>query len=406
VVAPISEAWVNNVGYLVEVEKFFQELTPEATDAILSEVHAEMVAGYVSACKKSIVDYVLKAPSTRARALVGMVPVPVPDWGSVPFVGIEGTFGGPPDEWRAGIEQNREAVARCLEICGQSPQRLLQLWYHDSFRFAEMLLVDLPAPSTDLVDIDYFFKHQQARCANVVKALKTQWFEDVCSTLKKENLDHHDNPDRFFQSAATLLSIMTRSVVSQSVGAFVNFFQRFANQHPLTPQQVAKLKDTDEREDAFLTVKLTGTGGARGDEVSMKNAPDEVRVKILQIFRDFVVCLNEVKNPEATALSGQRGMSVNKERFLWSTSLDEEYVQQAEKFVEGVVVDNMANISDSLQLYEPFTHLLTEEAAIAEFVQDQSKTIDQYVEKFKSAWDKRADKETLRHSSLLGLTAR
>ena len=43
------------------------------------------------------------------------VPSPVPDWGSVPFEGIEGTVGGPPDEWRDGVEENRNQVAGGLK---------------------------------------------------------------------------------------------------------------------------------------------------------------------------------------------------------------------------------------------------------------------------------------------------
>merc|ERR1711972_837042 len=111
--------------------------------------------------KKAIADYCLKDEQSRERALVSLVPGPVPDWGTVPFVGIEGTVGGPPDEWRAGIEQNRDSIVRALTICNQSSLKLLRLWHTPGF--GDQLLVDLPPASSPLVDIDRFFEKQKAR---------------------------------------------------------------------------------------------------------------------------------------------------------------------------------------------------------------------------------------------------
>ncbi|CAK0790340.1 unnamed protein product, partial [Prorocentrum cordatum] len=81
VVAPISQAWVNNVGLLVEIEKF-GDLAKEVTDDILRQMLAEMVEGYVAAGKKAIADYVLRDVEARRRTLVPAVPMPEPDWGS------------------------------------------------------------------------------------------------------------------------------------------------------------------------------------------------------------------------------------------------------------------------------------------------------------------------------------
>merc|ERR1712046_166775 len=105
--------------------------------------------------------------------------------------------------------------------------------------------------------------------------------------LKEENL-HLQSPTeaRFFKSITTLLSVQTRSAVSQSVGALVEFFQRYAKEHPKTPREVMALQDTDERESAFLIIKLT----QKGEEIQLKDAPDKVMKKILQLFCDFVVC--------------------------------------------------------------------------------------------------------------------
>ncbi|CAJ1351311.1 unnamed protein product [Effrenium voratum] len=150
-VAPVNNEWLENVGatFLVEADRLFKDLPPEVVAEIVEQVTGEMKAGYVRACKRAIADYIFKARRTmcslkkwhwlgvdprylttcqmwrdsasRDRALVPFVP-PVPDWGTVPFEGIEGTEGaasccyiltcGPPDEWRDGIEENRNAIAR------------------------------------------------------------------------------------------------------------------------------------------------------------------------------------------------------------------------------------------------------------------------------------------------------
>ncbi|CAJ1377275.1 unnamed protein product, partial [Effrenium voratum] len=108
-VAPVNNEWLENVAFLVEADRLFKDLPPEVVAEIVEQVTGEMKAGYVRACKRAIADYIFKDSASRDRALVPFVPMPVPDWGTVPFEGIEGTEGGPPDEWRDGIEENRNA---------------------------------------------------------------------------------------------------------------------------------------------------------------------------------------------------------------------------------------------------------------------------------------------------------
>lgn len=374
VVAPINQAWVENVGYLVEADHFCNELEAEQADAILSDVHAEMLEGYLCASKKAIADYIFKDPHSRERALVSLVPAPVPEWGSVPFVGIEGTVGGPPDEWREGIEQNRDAIVRTLTACNQSSLRLLNLW--NGTGYAEMLLVDLPPPAAPLIDIDRFFDKQKARCQMIERKFKEQWLEEVCAILREENLHLGSITEgRFFKSIATLLSVQMRSAVAQSADALVKFLSRFGNANPLPPEDVVALNDTDEREDAFLTIKVT----PRGEEIRLKDSPEKVSERCLKIFRDFIVCLNDIPLPETRL---QRVSAANKDKCLWGTSLEEQHVQQAEKVVDKVVNANMANVERCLHLYDEFTHLLSEDERIKEFIKDQSNTSEDYLAKF------------------------
>jgi dynein heavy chain len=359
----------------VEAEQFFGDLSTEQVDEILSTVHSEMLQGYFAASKKAIADYIFKDPHSRERANVLLVPNPIPEWGSLPFVGIEGTVGGPPDEWRAGIDQNRESVVRTLTICNHSALRLLNLWYAKGY--SDSLLVDVPQPAAPLVDIDQFFETQKSKRVEAVQKFRQEWFDDVCSIVKEENIHLGSMTEgRFFTSIATLLAVQTRSAVSQTVDAFVNFFGRFSKPQPLSPEEVTKLKDTDEREDSFLLIKLT----PKGDEIRLKNSLETVSDKIDKTFREFIVCLNDIPLPE-TQLN--RSNVLNMDKLLWGTSLEEQYVQQAGKMVDKIVNANMINAEKSLKLYDEFTHLLVEEEKVKEFVKDPSRqNADEYMQRF------------------------
>eukprot|EP00930_Biecheleria_cincta_P034372 TRINITY_DN23765_c0_g1_i1.p1 TRINITY_DN23765_c0_g1~~TRINITY_DN23765_c0_g1_i1.p1 ORF type:complete len:4302 (-),score=866.21 TRINITY_DN23765_c0_g1_i1:110-13015(-) len=376
-VAPINTEWVDNVGFLVEAERLFKDLADEVEDEILAEVTAEMKAGYLAASKKAIADYIFKDPHSRDRALVPIVPAPVPDWGSVPFVGIEGTVGGPPDEWRDGIDENRDAVVRTLTVCNQSSLRLLHLWHGTGY--GAMLLVELPPLSSDLVDIDHFTERQKGCCMEVFTKFKSQWLEEVCAILREENL-HLRSPTetRFFRGILALLSLQTRQLVSQTVQAFTDFIMRYADPNPLKPEAVVQLKDTDERQSAFLVVKLI----PKGDEVRLKDSTEKVVERILRVFREFVLALNDIASPEIR-VAADIGRATGKDnRTLWPTALDEQYVQQAERLIEKTVQFNMANAMEAVHLYDDYIFLLSEEEKIREFVQDSSKTIPDYLAKF------------------------
>ncbi|CAL1138105.1 unnamed protein product [Cladocopium goreaui] len=436
-VAPINTEWLENVVFLVEADRLFKDLDPEVAESIIVSVTEEMKTGYVKACKRAIADYIFKDALSRERALVPFVPVPVPDWGSVPFEGIEGTVGGPPDEWRDGIEESRNSVVRILTVCNQSALRLLYLWYGTGY--GSMLLVDLPPPSSSMVDIDHFSERQKSCCHDVFTKFKSQWFEEVCAVLREESL-HLRSPTeaRFFRGILALLSVQTRYLVAQSVHEYTVFFERFGNPKPgpasllksqgpngdaISVDGDAKLKDEEERQDAFLVGLLAGphwqpgvwvfhTGQEfasemekvvklipKGDEVKVKDSTERVVERVLRVsgnrgtteaaedaettettFRDFVVCLNDIPSPESRVQASGSKETKN----LWGTHLDEQHVVQAEKLIERTVHFNMANATEAVRIYDEYTYLLSEEDRIKEFVKDSSKTIPNFLQKIAS----------------------
>ena len=67
--------------------------------------------------------------------------------------------------------------------------------------------------------------------------------------------------------------------MAQSVQAYVCFFERFKRLNPLTPEQVTRLKDEEERQDAFLVVKLV----PKGEEVKLKDSTERVVERTLRV---------------------------------------------------------------------------------------------------------------------------
>eukprot|EP00439_Symbiodinium_sp_Y106_P029566 s3648_g3.t1 len=264
---------------------------------------------------------------------------------------------------------------RNLTVCNQSALRLLYLWY--GMGYGSMLLVDLPPPSTAMVDIDHFSERQKACCHEVFAKFKSQWFEEVCAILREENL-HLRSPaeQRFFAGIRALLSVQTRDLVAQSVAAYADFFRRFDDPKPLSPEEVVQLKDTDDRQDAFLVVKLV----PKGDEVKLKDSTERVVERVVRVFKEFVVCLNDIPSPESRIQGGGSGAKESSKN-LWGTFLEEEYVQEAQKLIEQTVQFNMGNASEAERIYNEYTFLITEEERIKEFLKDSSASIPKYLEK-------------------------
>jgi len=381
IVAPINQTWVQNVGALVDTHAFVEEVGFDRTNEILNKIHEEMLQGYLAASKKAMVDYIFKHAQSRVRAFLQVVPSPLPDWGAVPFVGIEGTYGGPPSEWRPGIENNKEMITEFVQtVCARSTQELLDLWV--TAGYDSTLLVDLPAQSSPLIDIQTFAERQRVRREEVEQRFTKDWFDEVAKLVQSSRDEarslecDEDYEERYLRSVAALLSVQTRSAVSRSVSAFVNFLNRYSNMDMLSPEQVIDLSDMEERQPAFLVIGID----IKENEVRLKDSVDKVVDIVLAIFREFVVCLNKVAVPQ-THFSDCP--SADKEKMLWGTDLKEQYVEEAEQFVVKVVSANMRNVETCLRIYKRFAFLLTEEKRIQDFVQDSSKTVENYREKWK-----------------------
>ena len=318
--APFSQAWTNNILRLVG-----QSLgdLPEPSD-LMDEMWQEVLQEYHGALRKVVAEHAL-SEQLRQRTGVLFVPNPVPLWGTRPFIGIEGTAGGLPKNW--------ESIAKAIEAtdllpCSPASLRLLDLWF---CKYHHLRLVDLPEPGS-LLDLQSFCRAQAQKMQHVRERLETEWLLEAM-----EILEHSQGT-----FPCTLLSIQLRSVVDQSIDAFVSFFDRFGCRE----------------NEAFLWVGLE----ADGPEIKFTTSLEEVEICLRQVFKNFVVSLNDLRLP--ARYNEQNSVQ------LWNVSLEETYVQQAVERVALTMRKNLAALIEALAPFDAFKHLLVEDARIKKLSED------------------------------------
>ena len=321
--APFSKSWADNILRLVD--QSLGEL-PVAAE-LMQDMWQEVLRDYHGALRKVVAEHAL-SDQLRKRTGVLFVPSPIPLWGTQPFVGIEGTAGGLPRGWQSIEIVLKEATE--LVPCSTASLRLLDLWHR---KYHHLLLVDLPEPGQQLQDLQSFCRAQALRIQQVRETLEAEWLLEAMEVLEHS---HGMCP-------LTLLSIQLRSVVDKSIAAFVHFFGRFGR----------------GGNEAFLRVGLQ----ADGPDIKFTTSLEEVEICLLQVFKNFVVSLNGLRLPDGYA---QRGYSMK----LWSVSLEEAYVQQAQHTVAVTMRQNLAALVEALAPFDAFKHLLVEDARIKKLSED------------------------------------
>jgi len=371
-IAEFNTMWTTNINNLLDLNSLTLDLPKAHVQRMVADMHNEVGQDYLHAIKKAIINHIFSDERARQRAGVYFVPGPPVVWGTVPFIGVEGTHGGPPAEWREALNESREHIACALATCSRSSLRLLELWHCE---FDGLLLVDLPAPAASgLLELSAFCSAQTAHCASVRSRFDGVWLDKVKDVLESEadeDLGGRDSAPAFFEAISALLSTQIRSIVERSIEAYAGFFRRFAAETMSIPRQVLRLSDNDDREDAFLTVGLTAKEG----DICFTTPLEQIADALLEIFRNFVVCLRGLERPDV-----KLGKNPCSDRpYLWDVSLDEHHVKVAEEFIVGVIRLNVANVEQALTLYDDYKHLLDEETRIRQLSENVTLTREDYM---------------------------
>lgn len=309
--APFSDRWTLNIQYRTGGEEF-----PE----LMEQMWEEVLHDYRQAIRKVIIEHVLKEEKAKKRTGIFFVPSPMPLWGTQAFLGIEGTAGGLPEGWES-ITSRRTQMANLLMPCSSASATLLDLWHQ---KYDTLLLVDLP--SGDLMDLQAFCAAQEQKMKTVRRSLET-WLGEVVEVLKPYS------PNCW---PVTLLCTQVRGIVDRSIAAFLQFFG---------PQQM----------DAFLRVGLQ----AQGSEIELTTSLEEIEVSLVQVFKDFVVSLSDLSfTVDSNTVT------------LWSVTLEEAYVQEAQASITKNILHNLERVEAALAPFDQFKYLLVEDVRIKKLSED------------------------------------
>ena len=321
--APFSDRWTQNIQRRTAVTiDGSRDEVPE----LMEQMWQEVLDDYRQAIRKVIIEHVLNEEKARKRTGISFVPSPMPLWGSQAFMGIEGTAGGLPEGWES-ITKRRMEMADVLVPCSRASVILLDLWHQ---KYDTLLLVDLP--SGELMELQAFCAAQERKMKTVRSSLET-WLGEVAEILKP------CNPTSW---PVTLLSTQVRGVVDRSIEAFLKFF------------------GPERQMDAFLQVGLTG----QGSEIELTTSLEEIEISLVQVFKNFVVSLSDLSLKVNSDFADASSVT------LWSVTLEETYVQEAQASITQSILHNLERVEAALAPFDEFKYLLVEDARIKKLSED------------------------------------
>lgn len=403
--APYNKQWLDHATVLLSLDhaaKWF-DISEDRVDSIVAETRGEILKGYIRAAKVAVVNYALLNGRTRERLDIAFIPSPLPVWGSVPFVVPDvGTFGGPPDEWRAGLGQSRaDLLKRCVQNSATA-LRLNEFWLDEC---GHVRLLAMPRKHREPQDIHEFHAMQVAQLETSVRQISESW-ETVIRIVSEESV--YLNPaagigstasgatgkkwrqgegsdavvgppagemeSLFFEAVVSQLSRLAREVVEHTLNEYVEFFERFEKE-PMHYNGVKALAALDTWQDEFLINKLVVGKRAEQHGVFFKHDLEQVSARLLSPYKECVAGLRELARPDARLreLTSPRAL-------LWEVKEDEQHIFENCKKIEAIIRLNLRNAELAIELYDPFVFLLDEDERVDVFTQNKSKERQDYMD--------------------------
>jgi dynein heavy chain len=391
-IAPYNRQWLEHSVFLLDLdnEARWTDISEDHQCQVVDEVRVEILKGYIKAAKTSIVDYALLNKRCRERLDIQFVPDLMPTWGSEPFTVPDiGTFGGPPQEWREGNRNSRQSL---LSVFVQNSQTALKLKDFWETSCAEIRLLALPAKHKDPKEIGGFHTQQVRQLDEAIRKLTEAFNQSIIKIVQEEpaylagatraggkkgesggglpGSTALETETRFFDAVAALLSQMAREVVEATLTDYVNFFKRFEAQ-PLTYMEVKALKNMETWQDEFLINKLQVN--PKGNDIQLRQGIDFVTSKLIQPYTECTLSLRDFSRPDTRLRDVVSGRTT-----LWEVKEAEVHIKEGYTKIEDIIKMNLTNAERTLELYEPFLHLLDEDTRVTAFSEDLSKTRQDY----------------------------
>eukprot|EP00931_Biecheleriopsis_adriatica_P059471 TRINITY_DN3558_c0_g2_i1.p1 TRINITY_DN3558_c0_g2~~TRINITY_DN3558_c0_g2_i1.p1 ORF type:complete len:4446 (+),score=1220.06 TRINITY_DN3558_c0_g2_i1:273-13340(+) len=408
VLAPYNRQWLDHAVFLLDRQNVarWPAISEEQQTKVVEEVRHEILKGYIRAAKTAVVNYALLNSRCRERLDIPFIPVPPHEWGRLAFTVPDiGTPGGPPEHWRAGLAAARSKLLQVNVQNSRTALRLKEFWI-DNCR--EVRLLSCPPKWSEVRDINGFANQQGQVLENSKWELTAAWQQVVqivaeepvyliggaggpasgtgYQSLRDGSKNGESSPRAtsffgtsaeemeaiFFDTVAAQLSQMAREAVEQTLGEYVELFERFANT-PLHYEEVKALTSQDTWQDDILVNKLIV--GPQGTDIRFKHDLDAVSARLLQPYKDCTTSLKEFPRPDTKLREVMSGRT-----YLWEVREDEDHIKAGFNRIEQIVRMNLQNAEKTLELYEPFLFLLDEEDRVTTFLEDASKTREHYIE--------------------------
>lgn len=358
-------------------------------EAVLTAVHDEIACNYDASVKKAILDYLLLRKASRFRLGVTHG---VPMHATLPYRWKWGDSSGPngclsdlkrlastggegslravrsmldSDSEFSGSETSSSPMIRKQQrirlsaklsalLAITDPQiRALQYMWHDiedSF-----LLVDLPPlETTPLLDV-FMFVRAQLDHANRTKArLMELWYEKAKSIFENvvemkvfpANMSAAEVGLRvrhLLDTIATLMSVQLRSIITQSIARYADFFEQFAIENNAAGT-------TASRRASGMLVSLV----LNGSTVTFRDPLEEIPSHLLTVLHNLPKLFQNVPRIESR-LSSTLELPVGQgSPFLWNVTLQEHDLVAATIRIRQVVEQNLIQLRQLQHQYEEF----------------------------------------------------
>jgi len=392
VLAPYNKQWLDHAIFLLDSEDpaHLPDVAKEQRAQVLSEMKKEVLGEYSIAARKAILDYALLDEACRRRLDVAFSPSPPSPWGGVPFTVPDiGTFGGPPPEWVASLGAARSSLLGCMVRNNQTSLSLQAFWLDHC---AHVRMLHFPQKHRHPVEISEFHTEQAKQLDKATHQLFASWDQVVRilaaepvyfgpparpGTGTRPGTAYGGGADRrpealFLEAAASQLSLLARGVVERSLQEYVELFERFAAE-PLHYEAVKALRDTEKWQDEILLNRLVVSRAGGRSGVCFKHDLHQMTSRLLLPYSECTASLRELVRPETRLrdmLGGRTRLFVVRE--------EEDHIREGHRRVEKIVTANLASAEMVLELYEPFRFLLDEEAKVAEFVESEMRSREEY----------------------------
>ncbi|GFR45764.1 hypothetical protein Agub_g7181 [Astrephomene gubernaculifera] len=364
-VAPFREEWAgNSLGMVPPAPPY--GVSQQYYDALLRSSLEEIHAEYVTAMKRTMVDYVISSPVERHRlnlqALEPLLAIPTPTQESWRAVVDRVLL----PSWHADVDTARAEVAWTLQTLSANALELSRLWH--SSRFSSALLVDVRSPdflASLPILADKFYDQQTEVMEQVKNQLWTSWAPKSLEVFNRlPPVFINGDADAYYRSVATLQSNQLRGLVQRSLDSYVELFEKHQPRDEVDPQQDRLMWSVPP----VFVLDLVEIDGKPSYKPTFQECEDHVRT-ILDNLVLAVTGLPRVGSNTVGSTSFTPPLPGTlippSSSTIPTTSLQEESVVVAKKAVLHVMERNSLAPKRLAAMFEEWMWLIGDEAAAA-----------------------------------------